>query len=69
MFYCRNCSGKLYEEEIFTEEDETRYMQVGCLKCPKKIYVELKKWEKLKRQIELAILKKRNNNARSKDNK
>jgi RNase P subunit RPR2 len=55
MFYCKNCSGFLYEEEIFEEEDETKYMQIGCLSCAKKLYIHLKVWNNFKRDLDKAI--------------
>lgn len=55
MLYCKNCSGFLYEEEIFEEEDGTKYMQVGCLICSEKLYIHLKTWNKFKKDLEKAI--------------
>jgi RNase P subunit RPR2 len=55
MLYCKNCSGFLYEEEIFKEDDGTQYMQVGCLICSEKLYIHLKTWNKFKKDLEKAI--------------
>lgn len=62
MFYCKNCGGKLYEDDIFKADDDVTYMEIGCYNCPKKIFVPIKRWNKLKKEIEKAIDKKRATN-------
>jgi len=65
--FCKRCGGKLYEEEIFTADDDVTYMQIGCYNCPNKIYCSLKKWNKFKRDLQKDILRiKREKNERSK---
>jgi len=54
MLFCKGCGGKLYEEYVYTE-DHKKMMQIGCLLCWRKVYVELKKWNKFKIDLEKEI--------------
>ena len=57
MMYCKNCSGKLYEEEIWFDENGLKMQEIGCYQCPKKIQVAYKDWVILKRKINNALIK------------
>ena len=57
MFWCKRCSGTLYEEEIFWDEDSLKFMQVGCYQCADKLYIEYSKWEAFKKAYAKALTK------------
>lgn len=60
MMYCKKCTGKLYEEEIWTDFAEIKYQQIGCYQCSNKIQVEYREWLDLKKKISKAIRKNKN---------
>lgn len=41
--YCKRCSGKIYEDEVYTENN-VKKMQLGCYTCSQKLYVDWNKW-------------------------
>ena len=68
MIYCKKCAGKLYEEEIWVDNDNIKQQQVGCYQCSNKIQVEYKEWVDFKNKLYKAV-KKANQNAKSKVNR
>lgn len=55
--YCKKCTGKLYEEEIWFDYDNVKQQQIGCYQCSNKIQVEYKEWVALKKKILKAVKK------------
>lgn len=57
MLWCKNCSGKLYEEEIYWE-DRKKFVQIGCHLCAKKLYIPWLQWVDFIERFENATLGK-----------
>jgi hypothetical protein len=55
--YCKRCTGKLYEDEIWYDSNGVKQQEISCYQCPAKIQVEHHEWLKLKRKIESAMIK------------
>lgn len=53
MFKCKRCGAMLFEDYIIYDEDTSeKFMQLGCVSCPVKLYIPLKKWNKFKKDVE-----------------
>lgn len=50
MIYCKNCGGKLYEEEEYVESD-IKMMQLGCYLCYAKVLIPMAKWNRFKKDL------------------
>ena len=43
VLICPHCSGRMYEEETYFEQGEKK-IELGCYQCPKKMYVNYRKY-------------------------
>ena len=57
MLKCKNCSGFVYEEEIFYDDNDKRIVQLGCYQCAHKAYIESRKWNEFKDKLAKATKK------------
>lgn len=55
MIKCKRCSGFIYEEEVFWEDDGAKKIQLGCYTCPHKVYVDYKQWQDFKAKLKRAV--------------
>ncbi len=61
MIYCKHCSGKLYEEEVWFDENNVKHQQIGCYQCYKKVQVEYQEWLSFKRKLNNALIRSKKN--------
>jgi hypothetical protein len=57
MIYCKHCTGKLYEDDTWKDMLGTKYQEIGCYQCSKKLHIEYREWVDFKNLLEKSINK------------
>ncbi len=52
---CKRCGGTLYEEEVFYDDNDMKFQQMGCYACPEKVVIDYGKWIKFKKKLNSAL--------------
>jgi len=57
MIYCKHCGGKLYEEEVWVDNNGVEMQEIGCYQCPKKLQIKITEWASFKKKLRNALLR------------